>query len=143
MLIDEVRASDVKDAKTFARFCQQQFGTPYATLGDLKALGKQAKVLFENHPNTDWQTLVQVAYWCHQHKRRVARVPYYVNQFRWAYADGAINLDGNTNDKLLDAEIIKALEQETNEAWRARLQRADGTRAKLEVLDQWKTLRKS
>ncbi len=143
MLIDEVRASDVVDAKTFARFTQQNFGTPYATVSDLQNLGKQAKDLFANHPNTNWQTLVQVAYWCHRKKRRMARVFYYVSQFRWAYADGAITLEGSKLGKVWQSEIDRALAVETNEAWRARLMRADGPHAQREVLEQWKTLRQS
>jgi len=142
MLIDEIRSVDVNSAKTFSLFCTQNFGTPYATIGDLKMLGKQTKDLFGNHPNTDWQTMVQVAFWCHRKKRRMARVGQYVNQFRWAYADGAINLEGNVNDALLDERIGKALFMEKNDSWRSRLMRADGAAAKTEVLNEWEMMRK-
>lgn len=142
MLIDEVRREDVKDAQTFSKFCQQNFGVPYATIKDMAILKKNAKVLFQEHPNLDWQSMVQVAYWCHAKKRKIARTFYYVNQFRWAYADGAITLESPSEAaKDVDERLREALIEEHNLAWRAKLSRADGTEAKREVLRQWEEMR--
>jgi hypothetical protein len=142
LLLDEVRREDVKDAQTFSKFCQQNFGVPYATAKDLAILKRNAKVLFAEHPNLDWQSMVQVAYWCHAKKRKIARTYYYINQFRWAYADGAITLESHSVEATeVDERMRLALLEETNTAWRARLSRADGSAAKREVLQQWEEMR--
>lgn len=140
MRLGEVRQSDVKNPKSFATFCHQNFGTPSPTISDLKMLGKQAKLLFAREPGTDWQTLIDVARWCHANKRRVARVHFYVDQFKWAWAAGGIEV-ADYVDEDVKSEIDEALRVETDPIWRGKLMRADGNAAKLEVLNRWKQQR--
>lgn len=137
MILDELKPADVKNATTFARFCQQRYGTPYATRKSLAILNKQAKALFAEHPDCNWRTLVEVAQWCHGKKRRVPEAYSYVQQFRWAYADGAIQLRPLAEMELED-DIKAALEIETDPEWRASLMRADGVAAKRTVLTNWR-----
>lgn len=140
MMLDEVRQADVKNGKSFAAFCQQNFGVPYATIQDIRILNKKAKDLFAKQPGTDWQTLVSVARWCKTKKRRIARVHGYVDQYRWAWADGAIEI-ADSQDPAVEAAIGDILAKETDPVWRSRIMRADGTRAKREVIKQWEQVR--
>lgn len=137
MFQGELGPEDVKDGKTFARFCQQRYGTPYPTGKGLMILNKQAKTLFEEHPDVDWKTLVDVAQWCHGKKRRVGQAYQYVTQFRWAYADGAIKLTP-TAELAVRGEITHALEHETDPEWRERIIRADGVDAQRAILELWR-----
>lgn len=138
---DPVMAKDVKDAATFIKWAETNVGIPYVTINDKKILGKKAKDLFKHHPGTDWQTIVQVAQWCVSRKRRCGRVWQYVDQYRWAYASGAISISPVLSDEEqdLEAEIMTVVDP----VWRARLLRAVGTKAKRAVLDEFQALQPS
>lgn len=137
MILDELRPQDVKDGKTFARFVQQRYGTPYPTHKSLAILNRQAKALFKEHPDCNWRTLVEVAQYCHGKKRRMPEAYFYVNQFRWAYADGAIQLRPVAEMEIEDG-IKEALEVERDPEWRSSLMRADGVTARRAVLTNWR-----
>lgn len=131
------RPEHITTARDFSAWAQAYHGVPYATTQDIKILQKKARQLFENHPGTSWQTLVAVATWMRSKKRRPARVHHIVDQFRWAYAAGAIDLAIHVDDEL-EEEVNEAIAVETDASWRLRLLRAAGNEAKRKVLDEWR-----
>lgn len=138
MGIEPPKASEVVDARSFCAWTRAYLGTPSPTLQDLKILNKKASEFFVEY-GTDWATLVQVAQWCHQKKRRMGRVWGYVDQYRWAYADGAIDLSTPAEVAVGDS-ILHALGQETRPEWRSRLRKATGDSREL-VLKEWEANR--
>lgn len=130
---DPVRATEVKDWASFAKWTQANFGVPGITQKDIAILKSKSKKFFAEYPGTDWQTLVQVANWCASKKRRVARVWAYVDMYRYAWADHAIDIHRQDD---LDEAIEAALQMETDPAWRSRLRRSVGAYRK-EVYEEW------
>lgn len=137
--VDPPKAEEVKDAKTFAAWAQATLGCPHANLSDMKMLQKKAKDLFATEPGTDWQTLVKVGLWCRSKKRRLARVGFVVDQFRWAYAAGAVNTQQLVDDDL-EKQMAAALAKETDPNWTARLRRTAPS-AQRAVLREWREAR--
>lgn len=137
--LDPVKSSEVVNAVTLCNWAQANHGVPSPTIKDLTILNKKARELFEEVPGSDWQTIVQVVKWCHENKRRYARVWSYVNAYRHAWAAHAIDLPiENRLQELMD----HALEVETHDGWRARLHRADKEHWE-EVLTEWQTHREN
>lgn len=132
-------AGEVKDAVTLCRWASAAYGVPSPTIKDIATLNKKAKALFQSVDGADWQTIVQVVKWCHQRKRRYGRIWAYVDQYRNAWADGAIEFQGDTT---LQDRINEALQVETDPAWRSRLLRAAGD-TREGVLQEWNDSRSS
>lgn len=129
------KAEEVKNAVTLCRWASAAYGVPAPTVKDIATLNKKAKALFTSVEGSDWQTIVQVVKWCHQRKRRYGRIWAYVEQYRNAWADGAIEFHGDTT---LEDRIAEALQVEMNPAWRARLLRAAGD-TREGVLKEWES----
>lgn len=136
-VVDPLTDREVHDARTLCNWASAAYGVPAPTKADFPVLNKKASVLFESSPGTDWQTLVKVIKWCHQNKRRYGRIWRYVDQYRYAWAAGAVDLPGNDS---LSVQINEACAVEEDVIWRTRLRRAAGHH-RAEVLDEWKKSR--
>lgn len=131
---------DVKNAATYIDWAKATIGVPAPSVDERKILGKKARELFEQNPGTNWQTIVDVTLWCKQRKRRYPRVWQYVEQYRYAYAAGAIDIAVQLNDDL-ELAIEEALDEETDPMWRSRIRRAAGDEARERVLEEWRQSR--
>jgi len=136
---DAVQADD-DQPKAFAEYAQQTLGVPWPTLKDLILLRKKANEFFEHYPHTDWRTLCRVVDWAANRKKRYSRVWMLVDDFRKAWAAGALpELDPNRQtNATVEEQIFEALETETDESWRRRLLLAQGARQQEEVLALWR-----
>lgn len=132
--LEPLQPSDVNDALTFASWAQSTYGAPHLTVQDIRILKRKAREFFAENPHATWDTLVQVAQWCASKKRRVSRVWKYIDQYRYAWADHAV--DVTPRDDVQD-QIHAAIAQEGDPAWRSRLRRAVGVHRQ-EVLDEWR-----
>jgi len=133
------KVEDVVDGKSFARYCQQRMGIPYPTGKQIAILNRSLKAFFKEYPHCDYRTLVRVADWCHARKKRYATPEGVVSSYRYAWAAGAIpELTGALEpiDEALEASIVKALEVESDPAWRERLIGSTGSGRKL-VYEAW------
>lgn len=137
---DAVQEAEDKP-RAFAEYAQQTLGVPWPTAKDLVILRKKAKDFFEHYPDADWRTLCRVVSWAANRKRRYSRVWMLVEDFRKAWASGALpELDPNTRRSgTVEEEIFKALETETDETWRRRLLLAQGAMQQEEVLAAWRS----
>jgi hypothetical protein len=132
-------AKDVKDVKTFARFCQQTMGMPLPRLKDYPILAKQVKLIFAQHPNADWQTMCRLTEWARNRKKRFAYPQQLVSQYRLAWADGYLpELDPSHADPETEAGITRALATEKDPEWRRRMIRAQGVNGRKKVYEAWK-----
>lgn len=136
---DAVQNAD-DQAKAFAEYAQQTLGVPWPTLKDLVMLRKKAKDFFVHYPDADWRTLCRVVVWAANRKKRYARVWMLVDDFRKAWATGALpELDPHTRtDVDVEAEIHAALAKEQDQTWRRRLGLAQGSERQKEVLAAWR-----
>jgi hypothetical protein len=145
-VLDRTAAADVRDAKSYAAYVQQQVGVPYCSKGDVIALNKAVAEFKERYPhlaNNPWPTLVRAANWVRSKRKRPAKVAAIVNvMIAWAWADGALpELDPRHHrDEDLEVAIADALQHEADPRWRDRLIGAEGP-AREEVLRAW--MRKS
>lgn len=123
-----VERDDVCDAETFAAYCQQTIGVPYPTHRDLVVLRKRAKEFFAENPRANWQTMVRVADWCNNNRRRFPQTYGVFSQVRFAWAAKYVpELDPVQRvDVALEERITAALAQETDAQWRRRLMIATG-----------------
>ncbi len=123
-----VERGDVKDAETFAAYCQQRMGIPYPTQKDLIVLRRRAKEFFNENPRANWQTMVRVADWCNNNRKRFPQAYGVFSQVRYAWAARYVpELDPVQRvDVALEERITSALAQETDAEWRRRLMVATG-----------------
>ncbi len=139
-----LRSNDVKDATTFARYCQQELGVPRPRGKDFPILRKVIRELFAENPGTNYYTLCRIVDWAKANKKRYALPQNVVYAFRWAYRDGYLpEMAPVRNDVELEAKITAALAVEQHEGWRYRLLRADGIEARNEVYVAWRQQHKS
>lgn len=130
---------DVTDVKSFARFCQQTMGMPLPRLKDYPILAKQVKMVFDQHPNADWQTICKLTEWARNRKKRFAYPQQLVSQYRLAWADGYLpELDPTHADPETEAGIAQALETEKDPEWRRRMIRAQGVNGRRKVYEAWR-----
>lgn len=124
----------------FAEYCQQTMGVPWPTGKDMQVLRKRIKEFFTQYPHTDYHTLCRVVTFLRTRKRRVPRVWMVVDEFRKAWAAGALpELDpGRARDDHLDTLIADALLTETDPQWRRRLLLAENPQAQREVYASWR-----
>lgn len=131
--------NDVKDVKTFARYCQQTMGIPLPRLKDYPILAKQVKLIFDQHPTADWQTICKLVDWARNRKKRYAFPQMLVSSYRLAWADGYLpELDPSHADPETEEGIAQALLTEKDPEWRRRLIRAHGVVGRKKVYDAWK-----
>jgi hypothetical protein len=84
-----VEASDVKDISTFARYAQQELGTPVpANVKQRIALASVAKKEFEANPALTWPTMVKVVAYCKNRKQRPYSSMAIFSQVRFAWTAG-------------------------------------------------------
>lgn len=133
--------SQVNDAKTFARYCQQEVGIPYATQANMVILRRHIKGFFEHYPQADYRTLCKLIDWAKARNKRFTAPHILVTAFRSAWKDGFLpELDPKRQniDEQLEEKINKALEIETLPFWRMRLFGATGIEARRNVYTDWK-----
>lgn len=137
-----IRASDVRDERSYANFVQQQCGTPYCSTNDLIVLRKCVRDFRERYPHladNPWPTLVRAAMWVRSKRKRPAKVYTVVRvMLAWAWEDGALpELDPTRYvDPKVEEGIALALQGERDPIWRDRLIGAEGS-ARGEVLRAW------
>lgn len=134
-----IDAADVKDAESFAAYCQQTIGIPYPTVRDLQVLKRTAKQFFAENPRASWQTMVRVADWCNNNRRRFPQAYGVFTQVRHAWSAHYVpELDPvQQTDPGLEERITSALAVETDVEWRRRLMIASGPMRAV-VYDAWK-----
>lgn len=146
--VTPIRASDVRDARTYAEFVQQHCGTPYCGVKEMIVVQKCIKEFKERYPHlaaNPWPTLVRTAMWARAQKKRPATVAAVIRtMLPWAWSDGALpELDPmRFRDTDVEVEISSALAEERDPIWRDRLIGAEGA-ARREVLAAWQTRRSS
>jgi hypothetical protein len=129
-------------AIAFVGYVQQTTGTPAATAKDLAIVRKKAKAIFDQCPRADWYTLCRVVTWARGRRRRHAQVHYYVDDFRQAWAEGALpELDNQRREDTTEARIARALTTETDTLWRRRLIASSGMQARRDAIDEWERVR--
>lgn len=123
----------------FCEYAKQTLGVPHPSRTGMAALRRKCKVFFKEYPHTDWYTLCRVVGWMAANKRRVPDVFMIVDNYRYAWAKGALpELDPrNMEDPEADAMISQALSVETDERWRRRLLLAQAPHEKREVYASW------
>lgn len=124
-------------AKAFCEYLQQTMGIPWPTVTDIAILRKECADIFKHYPQANWFTMCRVAMYFVNRKTRFDRVWRVPQEFRRAWADGAVpELDlNNTFDPSVEARVGFALERETDAVWRRRLLLSTGTQRQLAVQD--------
>jgi argininosuccinate lyase len=119
-----VERDDVHDPESFAAYCQQTMGVPYPVRRDLVVLKRRA----DENPRANWQTMVRVADWCNNNRKRFPQAYGVFSQVRYAWAAHYVpELDPVQQiDVGLEERISSALAQETDVEWRHRLMVATG-----------------
>jgi hypothetical protein len=88
-ILKMVDATEVTDASKFARYAQQELGTPVP--GNTKqriALAAVAKKAFEENPSLSWPVMVKVVDYCKNRKRRPYSAMAIFGEVRFAWSAG-------------------------------------------------------
>lgn len=135
-----MKATEVKDARTYANFIQQELGTPYPSTKTLPMLSRNCKDFFEQYPQANWMTLVRVVEFCRARKKRPAHAHGVLGQVRYAYSAGFLpELSPRDQvDSDLEERIAEALQSEQDEQWRHRLLASSGIEARRQVYVAWR-----
>lgn len=145
---DRVRACDVRDATSYARYVQQTVGVPYSGKSDSKLLNKHIKEFKDRYPHladNPWPVLIRAADWCRSKRKRPTSVAFVIStMLPWAWQDGALpELDPMSyRNAKIETGIQMALQIEEDPKWRDRLIGAEGA-ARGEVLSAWQMRRSS
>lgn len=138
-----VKASEVKDAHSFAAYAQQTAGIPMPTGKGWVILQARLKDFFACNPQADWGTCVRLVDWARSRKRRVAHTHSVLTLLRYAWSDGALP-EFNARDKVeadVERGIQEALTIEGDPEWRRVLIGSKGEESRREVLSQWRRKR--
>lgn len=136
--LGSVSAAEVLNAETFAAYCQQRLGIPQPSYKNMNALRRSANQFFKENPKASWQTMVRVADWCCNNRRRYEEAFGLFHAVRFAWKAGYLpELDPVQEvDENLEARISAALAVETDDDWRRRLLVSSGQMRGL-VYDAW------
>lgn len=137
-LLTVLKASDVQDAGSFAGYAQQRLGTSLPCGRDKVVLNTQLKKFWVSNPRATWEMLGTTIDWCVAKRRRPATPWGVLANFRWAWADGVIQLP-DVEDTRTERAITRALEEETDENWRRMLIGAEGIDNRRAIYSAWKT----
>lgn len=142
--LDYLSTPDVHNSETLATYIEQQTGTPWATNQDRLILKKKCNEFFQRYPYLDYEALCHLTDWCHRRRRRFSNVWKVLDQFRYAYEDGALP-EVNTRrrvDPQLEQDIEEALSLETDSEWRAMISGTPNLKVRKEVLENWRIKRR-
>src|SRR5690606_16911809 len=143
--VDQLSASDVVDANSFAQYCQQETGIPLLRGRKIIALRKEIKIFFDTYPHATYFTLCRLVDWAKAKKKRYADASNLLSKgFRLAWVDGYLpELDPNYMpiDTDLEEKIEKAIAVETNQIWLRKLVIAKGGSSAQEVYESWRNYR--
>lgn len=138
--IDILPLNKVCDAQSFAEFARQNLGVPFLRK-DIAVMNLKAQEFFELNPNANWKTLARTAQWCKSKKFRPRHLSAIIGCARHAWADGYLPELDITGDEKLEADIVDALQVETDPYWRQVLIASQGP-ARLAVYRDWLDQRK-
>lgn len=144
---DRISSEDVVDWKSFADYAQQEAGIPRPTQKQIAQLRAAANQFFEEYPHTSWGTLAKIVDWAKARRQRYATPSNLIRGgFRFAWQDGylpELDPDYADVDPDLAIDIERALEVETDPAWRRRLIVANGRGQREETYREWSRYRDS
>ena len=132
--------ADVTNANSFAKYCQQILGTPYA-VSDLPKVGRNFKLIKQQYPKFTWQDTVHIVEFAKAQKIRPYSAHWVLGLYRRAWSKGYLAvLDEPQTDETVEEGIRHALSIEPDEFWRDRLMLCvDPYRG--EVLEEWRKTR--
>lgn len=127
-----------KDPMIFAAYCQQTIGVPWPDLDNERILRKRIKEFFEKYPRADYGTLVKLARFCKEKRYRPDQVWKLFSNFNKAWKAGVLpEVEPDAGLPILDEQIRRALEEETDPMWRRKLLMANGENQQRKVLNEW------
>lgn len=137
--IDYLSISEVNDPITLSRYIQQRTGSPAPTFKELMIFRKTVKAFFVKYPHLGYPTLCRVADWGARNRRRYATVGHCVNDWKYAYAKGALpEIDDQKNkDPKTDKAIGEVLAMEQDPTWRMRFMGTQDRKIRRELLKTW------
>jgi hypothetical protein len=134
--------ADVVDGGTYARYAQQNLGTPIPVGGrEISLLRKKVNECFAANPEASWSTLASLVDWAKAKRKRTATAWGLLGLVRFAWADGMLpELDPRVapQDDRVEFGISWALERETEEWWRRRLIGSVGVENRRAALVAWR-----
>jgi hypothetical protein len=133
--------AEVVDYRTYARYAQQNLGTPEPIGREIGLLQKKVNVCFEQNPAASWSTLASLVDWAKAKHRRTATAWGLLGMVRYAWVDGMLpELDpvAMPTDDRVEFGIEAALERETDEWWRRRLIGSVGLDNRRQALVSWR-----
>lgn len=137
-ILKSVTAEGVKDARTFARYAQQELGTPVpSNPKQFAQLGVVSKKAFEANPALTWESMVKVVSYCKNRKQRPYSAAAIFGQVRFAWSSGYLPELDPRQVETQDPRIGAALHLETDPEWRRKLATTTGE-ISTRVYEAWK-----
>lgn len=137
--IDYLSITEVSDPITLSRYIQQRTGAPAPTIKEMVMFRKKVSAFFVSYPHLGYPTLCRVADWASRNRRRYATVWHCVNDWKYAYARGAIpEIDDQKHaDPKTDQAIGEVLAMEQDPTWRLRFMGTQDRTIRRELLKTW------
>lgn len=127
-----------KDVLIFAAYCQQTIGVGWPNLEQERILRKRIKDIFAQYPRADWGTLVKLAQYCRDKRFRPEQTWKIFMKFNEALKAGVLpELLPDAPHPVLEEQIRRALDEETDPQWRRLLVMATGENQQRKVLTEW------
>lgn len=136
-----MKAAQVVDCRTFARYAQETVGTPVPRRAEIATLQRKVTEFFALYPQANWAALVATTDWCRAKRKRPAEAWWILKEVRFAWKDGAVpQLDPVVVvDDSVEFHISRALEIETDDRWKRMLIGAVGTENRRKALASWRS----
>ena len=136
--VDMIQAEDVKTPKEFVEFVRCEMGA-VTTPSERTKFFSQWKQFKELNPHVEIGTMVRTVQWAKAKKHRLNSLCSIFPMVGWAHQEGALPELNPKNEKesTLEADILKALERETDPQWRRRLIMSEGP-ARYDALNDWR-----
>lgn len=140
-----LEVADVVDAKTFARFCQQELGVPYPSGKEIAGLQRALKAFFRDNPKITYPMLCRVVGYAKNRRLRPSKAAVVPQLIGKAWGAGYLpELDArNEPDEQIERDIERALSIETDPERRRVLLCSRGNDTRREVLAAWQRQRQS
>lgn len=141
-ILSMIDASEVTNQTMFARYVQQELGTPPPSNNRARmALTVQVKKVFDEYPNANWNTLVKLVAYAKNRKSRPPTTASVFQDLRYAWSKGYLpELDPASEpatDPNIERRINEALRYETDPLWRRKLVATTGE-IRVRIYEAWR-----
>lgn len=137
-ILKMVDADGVKDMNTFARYVQQELGTPMPNNPRMRAvLATTAREHFRENPALTWESMVKVVAYCKNRRRRPFSAASVFKEVRYAWSAGYLPELDPKDTETQDPRVSVALAIETDEEWRRKLSTTTGE-ISTKIYEAWK-----